>query len=315
MAKHIFISAIALTASAMAFSVPASAQLLGGSGGLGGNLGGTLGNPTGPIGGTIGSMGDLTGSGRGDTHIDRRSGRVQGKGNADANGKGSAGGNGNLLGTPIGGSATGSGGASGNGSLDAQAVGTDYVGQTARGAVGTAQGTASTVAGTAQGAVGHVRDQAGGTLSGVSGTASGAGSLAGNFQGSLGQLAAAGSGAANGSGMFAVEPGMAVTDARGKVIGYVQELRQTGQGVVQAVTVEVGNRVATLPATNFAGSGDVLVTGMTKGQLKKTAEQQEDANSASAVPSAATDPAPQAVQTSNASQQRNRAERGNTRND
>ena len=75
--------------------------------------------------------------------------------------------------------------------------------------------------------------------------------------------------------MFAVEPGMAVTDARGKVIGYVQELRQTGGGVVHAVTVEVGVRVATLPATSFAGSGDVLVTGMTKGQLKKAAEQQE----------------------------------------
>jgi hypothetical protein len=319
MAKHIFISAIALTASAMAFSAPAAAQLLGGSGGLGGNLGGnlggTLGNPTGPIGSTIGSTGDLTKSGRGDTHIDRRSGRVQGKGNADANGKGSAGGDGNLLGTPIGGSATGSGGASGSGSLDAQAVGTDYVGQTARGVVGTAQSSASTVTGTAQGAVGHVRNQAGGTLSGVSGTASGAGSFAGSFQGSLGQLAAAGSGAANGSGMFAVEPGMAVTDARGKVIGYVQELRQTGQGVVKAVTVEVGNRVATLPAANFAGSGDVLITGMTKGQLKKTAEQQQDANGASASPDATTEPAPQAAQTSNASQQRGRVERDNVRDD
>src|SRR3546814_18156205 len=57
----------------------------------------------------------------------------------------------------------------------------------------------------------------------------------------------------------------------------VQELRQTGRGVVEAVKVEVGNRVATLPAASFAGSGDVLVTGMTKGQLKETAEQQEAA--------------------------------------
>ena len=75
--------------------------------------------------------------------------------------------------------------------------------------------------------------------------------------------------------MFAVAPGMPVTDPRGKVIGYVQNLRQTGSGVVQAVTVEVGDRVATLPAASFAGSGDVLVTGMTKGQLKDAAEQQE----------------------------------------
>jgi len=41
------------------------------------------------------------------------------------------------------------------------------------------------------------------------------------------------------------------------------------------VTVEVGNRTATLPAASFAGSGDVLVSGMTKGQLKKAAEQQD----------------------------------------
>ena len=75
--------------------------------------------------------------------------------------------------------------------------------------------------------------------------------------------------------MFAVAPGMPITDPRGKVIGYVHELRQTGRGVVQAVTVEVGNRVATLPAASFAGSGDVLVTGMTKGQLKKAAEQRD----------------------------------------
>lgn len=281
MAKYLFTSALTLAASAMAFSAPASAQILGGGGGLGGSLGGTLGgtlgNPTDPIGGTLGSAGELTGSGRGDANVDRRSGRVRGKGSADANGKGSANGGGDLLGNRIGGNAGGSAGASGGGSLDAQAVGTDFVGETARGAVGTARATAGTATGTARGAVGTVRDRAGSTLSGVSGSAGAAGSVAGSFQGSLGQLAAAGSGAASGSGMFAVEPGMAVTDARGKVIGYVQELRQTGSGVVQAVTVEVGNRVATLPAASFAGSGDVLVTGMTKGQLKDTAEQQEGA--------------------------------------
>src|SRR3546814_7996884 len=84
----------------------------------------------------LGTTGDLTGSGRGDAHIDRRSGRVQGKGSADAHGRGSADGQGDLLGQTIGGSASGSGDASGSGSLDAQAVGTDFVGQTARGAVG-----------------------------------------------------------------------------------------------------------------------------------------------------------------------------------
>ena len=70
---------------------------------------------------------------------------------------------------------------------------------------------------------------------------------------------------------------------------------QTGRGVVEGVTVEVGNRVATLPAASFAGAGDVLVTGMTKGQLQNAAEQQEQA---------ASQPA---------SQGSHRAERGNTR--
>ena len=311
MTHRIFISALALTASAMVFSAPASAQLLGGSGGLtgglGGTLGDTLGNPTGPIGGTLGSAGELAGSGRGEANVDRRSGRVHGKGSADANGKGSANGNSDLLGNAVGGSAGGSGGAAGDGSLDAQAIGTDFVGQTAHGATGAIQGpaqsTASTVTGTTHGAVGTVRDRAGGTLSNVSGSTSAAGSAAGSFQGALGQLAAAGSGAASGSGMFAVEPGMAVTDTRGKVIGYVQDLHQTGRGVVQAVTVEVGNRVATLPAASFAGSGDVLVTGMTKGQIKDAAGQQQDRTR-----QPATRPAPHTAQSGN------RSDRSNNRN-
>jgi len=272
MTHRIFLWAAAFAVATLAFPAPASAQLLGG--GLGGGLGGTLGNPTRPVGGTLGTVGDLTGSGRGDAHIDRRSGRVQGKGSAGADGSGSANGQGDLLGQTIGGSASGSGGASGSGSLDAQAVGTDFVGQAARGAVGSVRGAASSAAGIARGTVGTARGSAGQALSNVSGSTDATGSAAGSFQGSLGQLAAAGSGAANGAGMFAVEPGMAVTDARGKVIGHVEDLRRTGHGVVEAVTVEVGERVATLPAASFTGSGDVLVTGMSKGQLKDTAEQQ-----------------------------------------
>src|SRR3546814_18743163 len=46
-----------------------------------------------------------------------------------------------------------------SGSLDAQAVGSDFVGQTARGAVGTVRGSASTATDTARGAVGTVRDR------------------------------------------------------------------------------------------------------------------------------------------------------------
>jgi len=92
MANRIFIPAIALAASAMAFS--ASAQLLGGGGGL--------------TGSTLDTADELSGTGRGDTHIDRRSGRVQGKGSADARGSGSVDGNSNLIGNTIGGNAGGS---------------------------------------------------------------------------------------------------------------------------------------------------------------------------------------------------------------
>ena len=131
--------------------------------------------------------------------------------------------------------------------------------------------------------MGSVRSTAGNAVGTAPGLGSLTGSAAGNgstmgqgmASGGLGQLAAAGSGAANGAGMFAIEPGMPIQDPRGRVIGYVQQVQHTKQGVVQAVTVEVGDRVATLPAANFSGSGEALVTGMTKGGLKSAAENQE----------------------------------------
>src|SRR3546814_16354788 len=91
--------------------------------------------------------------------------------------------------------------------------------------------------------------------------------------GNLGQLAATGSGAANGSGMFAVSPGMTIQDARGKVIGTVQSVRANGQGGVQAVIVESGNRVAELPAANFTGPGNALGSAMGRREGKRTDER------------------------------------------
>src|SRR3546814_6368554 len=95
--------------------------------------------------------------------------------------------------------------------------------------------------------------------------------------GNLGQLAATGSGEANGSGMFAVSPGMTIQDARGKAIGTVQSVRSNGQVVVQSAIVERGNRVAELPAANFTGSGTALVSAMGKSEVKKEASQPEAA--------------------------------------
>ena len=113
-----------------------------------------------------------------------------------------------------------------------------------------------------------------------SGRASGnaSGSLAGAAQGSLGQLALAGSSAANASGSFDVSPGMMVQDARGRLVGTVQDVQTTASGTVQAVVMKVGDATATLPAANFAGSGNVLVSAMGKGEVKKTARGGGDAN-------------------------------------
>src|SRR3546814_11805925 len=94
--------------------------------------------------------------------------------------------------------------------------------------------------------------------------------------GNLGQLAATGSGAANGSGMFAVSPGMTIQDARGKAIRTVQSVRSNGQGVVQSVIVESGNRVAELPAANLTGSGNALVSAMGKREVTKEARQRAE---------------------------------------
>ncbi|MEH6757655.1 MAG: hypothetical protein V7676_09090 [Parasphingorhabdus sp.] len=279
-------------------AVPASAQLLGGAGGLGGSLGGSLG---GGLGSTMGSdtINRTTGSvtGRGgvasstqiDRTIDTRSGRVA----TDANSSSSA--NGSLIGAAdlptnsVNGAANGTASGSANGGADATLLGTDAVRSTAGQAVGTARnigqtakstagGAASTVAGTAGNAVSSA-STAGSLAGNASGNASGTGS--GMAMGNLGQLAASGSSAANASGMFSVMPGMPIEDPKGRVVGYVQTVQQTGSGIVQSVVVEAGNRTATLPAASFAGSGDVLVTAMSKGEIKKAAKSQEAQSEAS----------------------------------
>ena len=77
--------------------------------------------------------------------------------------------------------------------------------------------------------------------------------------------------------MFAVAPGMIVEDARGKTIGTVAGVQQTASGAVRTVTVLAGERLATLDAANFSGSGDVLVSAIAKGDVKSEAKSQEKA--------------------------------------
>jgi hypothetical protein len=42
------------------------------------------------------------------------------------------------------------------------------------------------------------------------------------------------------------------------------------------VLVEVGNRVAELPADNFSLSGDALVSAMSRGEVRREARSQDD---------------------------------------
>ena len=49
-------------------------------------------------------------------------------------------------------------------------------------------------------------------------------------------------------------------------------------GRVRAVIVESKERLATLPAGNFSGSGDVLVTGMSQAEISKASKAQAEAS-------------------------------------
>ncbi len=280
--------ALALAAS------PASAQLLGGGGGLGGNLGGSIGGLGGSGMGSLGStvdgsmrrlpssnetLGSVRGSSRTERSVDTRRGHARVSNDSAIDGTVSD--TARIGDRTIGGSGSTSGRASG--SADAQLIGTDAVRGAAGDAVGRTRDTASTLRDRAGAIAGRTRDTAGNTVSrarnalpatpDVAGAASGAANGAASL--GNGTLALAGSAAANGSGSgsgsFPVSLGMPVRDLRGKLIGTVQQVRTTGRGAVQQVLVKVGDKTATLPAANFSGSGNALVSAMAKGDVKKAA--------------------------------------------
>lgn len=297
------LSATALLAIAVAS--PASAQILGGSGGLAGGLGGTIGGTLG--GGGFGGMGpgmlgstidragrdlprgdDLSGNLRGSTRsersVDTRKGHV--KASNDSSFDSTVANTARIGDRAISGKAAVSG--SRSSSVDAQLIGTDAVRDATGQAVGRTRdaaatlrdrttGTADRVRETGSNAVGRVRE---GTSAAASRTRDVAGSVSGRAAGTAegaamlgrGTLAMAGSAAANGQGSFPVALGMPVTDPKGRVIGTVQSLRTAGSGEVQQVLVKMKDKTATLPATNFTGSGDVLVSAMGKAEVKKAAE-------------------------------------------
>ena len=276
------ILAIALVAS------PASAQLLGG-GGLTGSLGGQLGGVAGgATGGLTGNLDSVTRSGRvatdnstrargsvrGDRNVDLRRGRVSASGNATG---GSTLDSATRVGNRSGG-ANGTTSGSVGGGVDAQLIGTDAV----RDAAGRGVNTVGNIAGRARDTAGAVGNRARGAVSNLTGrAANAAGNAAGSGSGSLsaaggngalsGNLALAGSGAAQG-GSFPVNTGMVVNDAQGRAIGAVQSVRTNAQGAVERVLVKVGDRIANLPAANFSGSGNVLVSAMGQGDVSSAAK-------------------------------------------
>jgi hypothetical protein len=274
------------TAAALAFSAaPASAQLLGGGlggtiGGVGslGGLGGSLDRaPTGtidrvrePVTTTTRSTTRADGNARANSNVDRRSGRVAAAGDAGANGStlDSAAG---ALGTTGSGTASGSAG----GGANADLIGTDDVRNVAGSATNAARGAVGSTGGLATSARDRARNAVGGVANGT-GSVAGGGAAGGSASGttSNGPLALSGSSAADALGSFAVAPGMEVTDLRGRAIGTVRTLVTDARGRVQAVRMEVGRRLATVPAANFSGSGDVLVSAASKGEIKELAEDQ-----------------------------------------
>lgn len=289
---------------AIAVASPASAQILGGHGGLGGSLGGTLGGLGGPMAGPgmLGSTidrssrdlpiaGDATGSLRGSTRtersVDTRKGHVKAANDSslDSTVANSA----RIGNRAIDGTATGT--ASGSGSADAQLIGTDALRGAAGRAVdstrsstsalrGNASATTTSLGETTRGAVGNARAGAETTLARVRSAAPRPADVAattthaanGAVAAGTGTLALAGSAAASGTGAVPVSPGMAVTDAKGRLIGTVQSVRTSGTGAVQQVLVRVKDKTATLPAANFTGSGDALVSAMGRGEVRKTAD-------------------------------------------
>lgn len=75
----------------------------------------------------------------------------------------------------------------------------------------------------------------------------------------------------DGTALPALDPGARVEDARGRLIGRVQQVRRNAQGRVEAIDVAMGRHVASLPAANFSVDGDMLVSAMGKGEVKDAA--------------------------------------------
>ena len=283
--------AILLTTAAALIAVanPASAQILGGisGGGSGGILGGVsmpsmpdpMSMPSRSVeSATRGSAsGDASGSAT--KSVNPRSGKASAQGNAQGSGSGSLT---QSLDTPLNSvAATGSGSGSAAGSIggDAQLIGTDAVRGTLHQIRDKAGNTVTTYRDHAGNFVTATRDRAGNLVSSTSsasGSAQGsaAGSASGMFSGLSHNLALDGSAAGDAAGTFDVKPGTQLFDMNGEKIGKVREVFADGSGRVKGLLVKSGDSTALLPASNFAASGNALVTTLSEAQIASAGQNQ-----------------------------------------
>jgi hypothetical protein len=276
---------LATTTALLLAAVPAHAQLIGG-GGIGGALGGSLGgagrignagSPIDTVGSATRNSVNSTARSTGSQNVDRKAGTVHADRSADASATGTIA---QTVSTPTRTvSSTGSASAAGSasGSADAQLIGTDAVRQTAGGAMGTTRDVAARAGSTGRNTVGATRQIVGNAAGNASGQAVGSanGSSSGLFSGAAGQLAVAGSLAATGDGTFTVNKGMTVLGPDGNRLGKVRGVIADTRGQVRAVLVKVAGATATLPAANFSGRGNALVSAMGQSQVRNAAAKQE----------------------------------------
>src|SRR5690606_32686893 len=134
--------------------------------------------------------------------------------------------------------------------------------------------TAGNLAATGRGAANAAANGAGSIAGNAA--ASGQGAASGMFSGAMGQLALAGSGAAQGEGMFSVKRGTPVLAPDGERIGKVRQVVADSQGRVEQLLVRVDGEDALIPAAQFNGRGNAVVSAMGEGTIKQIAAQQDE---------------------------------------
>ena len=103
----------------------------------------------------------------------------------------------------------------------------------------------------------------------------GSGAASGAASGGNGSLALAGSLASSANGAFSLSKGMTVLGPDGEKLGKIREVVADGRGQVRSLLVKVDGAKAMLPAANFTGSGNAVISAMGEGQIQQVAQDQQ----------------------------------------